>query len=137
MKLPITTRVRDSSSDRQRPTIVVLPLPNADQNPPYSSFLPFAVLLCYKYTAEEHCRSAITGPWGVCHPTAAEWDMTASAASSESTAVAGSTSNSAHRSAGFYSRHSGHGNDVSTLSLAIFVALGTSSLLSVAALSLA
>lgn len=25
------------------------------------------MLLCYKYTAEEHCRSAITGPWGVCN----------------------------------------------------------------------
>lgn len=25
------------------------------------------MLLCYKYTAEEHCRSAVTGPWGVCN----------------------------------------------------------------------
>ncbi|PWN33013.1 uncharacterized protein FA14DRAFT_162182 [Meira miltonrushii] len=29
------------------------------------------MLLCYKYTAEEHCRSAVTGPWGVCNTSGA------------------------------------------------------------------
>ncbi|PWN93996.1 hypothetical protein FA10DRAFT_264591 [Acaromyces ingoldii] len=26
------------------------------------------MLDCYKYVAETHCRSAVVGPWGVCHP---------------------------------------------------------------------
>jgi hypothetical protein len=40
------------------------------------------MLLCYMYTAEEHCRSAVSGPWGICNTAAGAGNQTAASSSS-------------------------------------------------------
>lgn len=79
-----------------------------------------AVLLCYKYTAEEHCRSAVSGPWGVCNMAepATTQEANGASASNSTTSSAQKMSPSSSGSSGT-ANAARHGRAVDKQSLAL------------------